>query len=82
MTLNEFLKKYTRCPFCWSYAIQGNLCYGCKWRYGHGQYAKDTDFDLFDPNEVWKEMMEREVHFGRKGRQRNDQCRCDPGNDG
>lgn len=53
--------KYNKCPFCRSYAIQGNLCYGCKWRFGHGQYAKETDFDLFDPKESWRELMNREV---------------------
>ena len=39
MELDQFLRKYNKCPFCRSYAIQGNLCYGCKWRFGHGQYA-------------------------------------------
>lgn len=62
MTLDEFLQKYNKCPFCRSYARQGNLCYGCKWRFGHGQYAKEgRDFDLFDPKPSWHELMEREV---------------------
>ena len=56
MTLDEFLQKYNKCPFCRSYARQGNLCYGCKWRFGHGQYAKEgRDFDLFDPKPSWHE---------------------------
>lgn len=61
MTLDQFLRKYNKCPFCRSYVIQGNLCYVCKWRFGHGQYAKETDFDLFDPKESWRELMNREV---------------------
>lgn len=63
ITLDEFLRKYTKCPFCRSYSIQGNLCYGCKWRWGHGQYAKDTDFDLFDPTEEWTRRMNEEVKY-------------------
>lgn len=61
MTLNEFLRKYNRCPFCRSYAIQGNLCYGCKWRFAHGQYAKEWDFDLFDPTSEWHRRLNKEV---------------------
>lgn len=61
MTIDEFLEKYNKCPFCRSYRIQGNLCYGCKWRWGHGQYARDTDFDLFDPKEEWGQRMNKEV---------------------
>ena len=61
MTLDEFLQKYNKCPFCRSYAIQGNLCYGCKWKYANGEYAKDTDFDLFDPKDSWRELMNKEV---------------------
>ena len=62
MTLKQFLRKYNKCPFCRSYAIQGNLCYGCKWRFGHGQYAKEgRDFDLFDPKPSWSERMNKEV---------------------
>ena len=62
MTLDEFLRKYNKCPFCRSYARQGNLCYGCKWRFGHGQYAKEgRDFDLFDPKDSWRELMNKEV---------------------
>lgn len=61
MTLDQFLQKYTRCPFCRSYAIQGNLCYGCKCKYANGQYAKETDMDLFDPKDSWRELMNREV---------------------
>ena len=61
MTVDDFLRKYNKCPFCRSYVRQGNLCYGCKWRNANGQYAKDTDFDLFDPTDEWAERMSREV---------------------
>ena len=61
MTLDQFLRKYSKCPFCRSYAIQGNLCHGCKWRFAHGQYAEDTDLDLFDPKDSWHQRMNREV---------------------
>lgn len=61
MTIDGFWEKYTHCPKCRSYAIQGNLCYGCKWQFANGQYAKETDFDLFDPTEECIRMMSREV---------------------
>ena len=61
MTVDDFLRKYNKCPFCRSYNIQGNFCNGCKWQWAHGQYAKDTDFDRFDPTEEWMRMMNREV---------------------
>ena len=61
MTLNEFLQKYNRCPFCRTYAIQGSWCYGCKWRWGHGQWAKETDVDMFDPTEEWGRRLNKEV---------------------
>lgn len=61
MTVNEFLKKYNRCPFCRTYAIQGSWCIGCKWRFAHGQYAKENDVDMFDPKEEWFRRMNKEV---------------------
>ena len=27
----------------------------------YGQYAKETDFDLFDPKKSWRELMNRDV---------------------
>lgn len=62
MTVDEFLKKYNKCLFCRSYKIQGNACYGCKWRFAHGQYAKDSDFDLFEPTDEWARRMNQEVN--------------------
>lgn len=61
MTLNEFLRKYNRCPFCRTYNIQGSWCYGCKWRRGNGQYAKENDVDMFDPTEEWFRRLNKEV---------------------
>ena len=61
MTVDDFLRKYNKCPFCMSYNIQGDLCNCCKWKWAHGQYAKDTDLDLFDPTEEWMILMSREV---------------------
>ena len=45
MTIDEFWEHYDHCNKCRSYSLQGNLCYGCKWRWASGQYAKETDFD-------------------------------------
>lgn len=61
MTLEQFLKKYNKCSFCRSYVIQGDLCRGCKWRWGHGQWATEEDMDLFDPKPEWSERMNKEV---------------------
>lgn len=61
MTLDQFLKKYNRCPFCRYYAHQGNPCIRCKWRFANGEYAKDTDYDGFDPKQEWMDRMNKEV---------------------
>ena len=60
MTVDDFLKKYNKCPFCRNYLFQKS-CYGCKWQYAQGQYAKDTDVDKFDPGEEWMRRMSAEV---------------------
>lgn len=62
MTLDQFLKKYNKCPFCRSYNIQGELCRNCKWRWSNdGHYAKETDMDKFDPTDEWRNLMNKEV---------------------
>ena len=58
MTLDDFLNKYTRCPFCESYLLQGNLCYGCKYK---TPYPKENEFDLFRPTDEWIRRINREV---------------------
>ena len=60
MTLDQFLRKYTKCPFCRNYVRQIN-CRGCQWRFANGQYAKDDDIDKFDPKEEWHILMNKEV---------------------
>lgn len=61
MTIDDFLKKYNRCPFCLHYTQQGNHCYRCMWRFANGKYANVTCYDGFDPNEEWTKRMNREV---------------------
>lgn len=62
MTLDEFLKKYNKCPFCRSYMFQTN-CRGCKWRFTKigGEPYKENDLDLFDPTDEWRIRMNKEV---------------------
>lgn len=60
MTVDEFMKKYNKCPFCEYYSRQ-KLCENCKWTYGNGQYAKDTDTDRFSPTYEWMRLMNKEV---------------------
>lgn len=64
MTLDDFLKKYNKCPFCRNYRIQGDTCRNCKWRWAYGmyaKYAKETDLDRFDPTEEWAQRLNAEV---------------------
>lgn len=56
MTIDDFLRKYTRCPFCESYTEQGSLCDGCKYRF-HGA----DGIDKFMPTPEWTARMNREV---------------------
>lgn len=60
MTLDQFLRKYNKCPFCRNYVRQ-RCCRECKWRFANGQYAKDDDIDKFDPKEEWGRLMNKEV---------------------
>ena len=60
MTVDDFLKKYNKCPFCEYYSFQKN-CRECKWQWANGQYAKDTDIDKFRPTEEWMHRMSKEV---------------------
>ena len=61
MTVDDFWKKYNHCPFCRYYAQQGNNCYGCMWRFANGEYAKDTDYDGFEPTEKALRVMNAEI---------------------
>ena len=62
MTLDQFLRKYNKCPFCRSYIIQGAACDHCRWKWSNdGKYAKDTDMDKFDPSDEWINRMNMEV---------------------
>lgn len=58
MTEEQFWKKYTRCPKCRGYTIQGGRCYGCKYK---TPYPKDWEVDLFEPTEECISMMRRMV---------------------
>ena len=61
MTLDQFLRKYNRCPFCRSYDRQGELCRNCRWRFGTGAASADGKIDKFDPNEEWNRRINKEV---------------------
>ena len=58
MTLDEFLKKYNRCPFCLEYSSQ-HVCGDCRYFLPLGEYK--TKLDLFRPNDDWIEMINRRV---------------------
>ena len=58
MTIDDFWKKYHRCPKCEGYAIQGGRCYGCKFQ---TPYPKDWEMDLFEPTQECIKAMNREV---------------------
>lgn len=58
MTIDEFLKKYNRCPFCKNYVIQNAACDGCKWA---DPIVRPGETDKFGPKEEWIQMMNEEV---------------------
>ena len=58
MTIDEFLKKYNRCPFCRMYTIQNAAGDGCKWA---DPIVRPYEIDKFDPNEEWMLRMNTEV---------------------
>lgn len=61
MTVDEYWKKYNRCPKCVGYNIQGRFCDNCKWKWGDGSYCKNTDFDKFQATDECMRSMTREV---------------------
>lgn len=62
MTVDEFLKKYNKCPFFRSYRFQGAVCDHCKFKWSNdGKYSKETDLDKFDPTDEWMIRMNMEV---------------------
>lgn len=55
---NEFVDThFPHCPFCNKYTDKASTCEGCKYKRG----VEGQTLDKFDPNEVWKEMMNKEV---------------------
>lgn len=56
MTIDMFLKKYNKCPFCESYAMQGELCRGCE-----NYIIKGEGIDKFRPKQEWINRMNKEV---------------------
>ena len=56
MELNDFLRKYNRCPFCEEYKTQ-TRCRTCKWRH---PYTTCTE-DRFTPTQEWNARLNREV---------------------
>ena len=64
MTLDQFLRKYNKCPFCRNYRFQGEPCRNCV-HYFSTREGKEGYFDHFDPTEEWMNMMNREVDDGK-----------------
>lgn len=61
MTVDEFLKKYNKCPFCRNYTHQ-RTCDRCCWRFGRGHYPPEIgEKDGFEPKQEWTDTMNREV---------------------
>lgn len=60
MTIDEFLKKYNRCPHCEHYTTQGHVCSECKWEF---PTTYDRHSDNFSPTDVWMRNLNREVEY-------------------
>lgn len=60
MTIDPFWRKYNHCPLCRSYAIQGQMCDGCKW-YSPTYEHRLGYLDKYDPTEDAVRVMDREV---------------------
>ena len=56
MTLNEFLNKYNKCPFCEEYVTGQRNCLGCCFR-----YPEADGFDHFQPVQEWFDRINKEV---------------------
>ena len=56
MTLDEFLNKYNKCPFCEEYTTGQQDCKGCVFR-----YLNAPGFDYFHPTQEWTDRMNKEV---------------------
>ena len=64
-TIDEFLKKYNRCPFCKEYTSQYR-CGECKYFLPIDKYRL-WGHDLFNPTEEWYSLMNREVDEDEEG---------------
>lgn len=57
MTIDQFWKKFNRCPLCENYKYQGEVCRSCRWTH---HYKKDG-VDNFFPSEIGREIMNRNI---------------------
>jgi len=57
LTIDEFLKKYNKCPFCVNYVHQENCDQCVHWL----PIDRGVSKDLFRPTSAWTELMNREV---------------------